>query len=76
MSLLRQAAIVVLVFATLTAFATDIAILRNGFEIRHERREQRNNVTRMYFRAEPESSYVDVDTRELSSSRTLICRPQ
>jgi len=65
MRLLRQAAIVVFLFATLTAFATDIAILRNGFEIRHERREQRGNITRMYFRAEPESSYVDVANLEI-----------
>jgi len=71
MRLLRQAAIVVFLFATLTAFATDIAILRNGFEIRHERREQRDNVTRMYFRAEPESSYVDVDTREIAELQNV-----
>lgn len=65
MRFLRHAAILALLFAALTAFATDVAILRNGFEIRHEWREQRDNVTRLYFRAGTESSYVDIATGEI-----------
>jgi hypothetical protein len=65
MRFLRQATIIVFLFTTLRAFATDVAILRNGFEIRHDWREQRDNVTRLYFRAGTESSYVDVATGEI-----------
>jgi Transglycosylase SLT domain len=65
MRFLRQAAISVFLFGAATAFATDVAILRNGFEIRHDRRDQRGGVTRMYFHAEPDSSYVDVATEEI-----------
>ncbi len=65
MRFLRQATIFVFLFTTLRAVATDVAILRNGFEIRHEWREQRDKVTRLYFRAGAESSYVDVATGEI-----------
>ena len=34
-------------FAT-PAFATDLAILHNGFSVRHERREDLGAVTRLY----------------------------
>jgi len=65
MRLLRQATISVFLIGAATAFATDVVILRNGFEIRHDRREQREGVTRIYFHAEPDSSYVDVVTEEI-----------
>ncbi len=42
-----------------------MAILRNGFAIRHERREVRGNVTRLYLTAAPDN-YVDVPTPELA----------
>lgn len=61
----RQLAFLVLVLAAATALAADVATLRNGFEIRHERREQIGAVTRLYFQAEPGSSYVDVATEEI-----------
>ena len=38
---------VILMLAT-TSFAADLAVLRNGFSIPHERREQIGNVTRLY----------------------------
>ena len=44
--------------------ATDLAVLRNGFSIRHERRETIGAVTRLYVTAD-RSSYVDVPTLEI-----------
>jgi len=45
-------------------FAADLAILRNGFSIRHERREVRGSVTRLYLSAD-KSGYVDVPNSEI-----------
>jgi soluble lytic murein transglycosylase-like protein len=46
--------------------AADLAVLRNGFEIRHERREQVGGNTRLYLdRSGP--SYVDIPTEQIAS---------
>src|SRR5712692_10782237 len=45
-------------------FASDLAILHNGFSIRHERREVMGSVTRLYLTADG-SGYVDVHTDEI-----------
>ncbi len=50
--------------ASLPCFATDVAVMRNGFSIRHERREVIGAVTRMYTSAD-RSSYIDVPTSEI-----------
>ena len=52
-----------LLFA-LPVFATDLAILRNGFTVRHERRENLGTVTRLYMGA-GNSSYVDIETAQI-----------
>src|SRR5438105_6492302 len=44
-----------------TAWASDLAILRNGFSIRYERREVIDSMTRLYTAGDA-SSYVDVPT--------------
>jgi hypothetical protein len=49
---------------SLPCFAAEIAVLRNGFTVRHERREVVGAVTRMYVSADG-SSYVDVPTAEI-----------
>src|SRR5713226_318715 len=46
------------------AFATDLAILHNGFSVRHERRESLGAVTRLYLSAD-NSSYVDIATDQI-----------
>ena len=48
----------------LPAFATDLAILHNGFSVRHERRENLGAVTRLYLSAD-NSSYVDIATDQI-----------
>jgi len=47
-----------------TAFSADMAVLQNGFSIRHERREVVGSVTRLYLGAD-RSSYVDIPTAEI-----------
>lgn len=52
-------------FGTLgTAHAADLAILRNGNSIRHERREIVGSVTRLYF-ADSASGYLEIPTDQI-----------
>jgi soluble lytic murein transglycosylase-like protein len=50
--------------ASLSVSAAETAILRNGFAIRHERREARKEVTRLYLAGEPDN-YIDVPTADI-----------
>jgi hypothetical protein len=50
--------------AALPCFAAEVAVLRNGFSIKHERREILGNLTRLYVTADG-SSFVDVPTAEI-----------
>jgi transglycosylase-like protein with SLT domain len=62
---LRKIAIgLLLTLAALPLSATELAVLRNGFSIRHERREVIGAVTRLYVDMKG-SSYVDVPTVEI-----------
>jgi len=56
--------VVVFLLASLPAAAGDVAILRNGFSIRHERRAVFGMTTRLYLGNE-NTSYVDVPTAEI-----------
>jgi soluble lytic murein transglycosylase-like protein len=60
----RLALLVMLAMAALPSFAGEVAVLRNGFSIRHERREIVGDVTRLYVNADG-SSFVDVPTAEI-----------
>ncbi len=53
-----------LFLASLSASAADMAILRNGFAIRHERREARETATRLYLGETPDN-YIDVPTADI-----------
>lgn len=59
-------AILVAMFAAaaLPCFAGEVAVLKNGFSIRHERREVVGDITRLYVNADG-SSFVDVPTAEI-----------
>jgi hypothetical protein len=61
---LRLAVLVTLAMTTLPCFAGEVAVLRNGFSIRHERREVVGDTTRLYVSADG-SSFVDVPTAEI-----------
>lgn len=58
---------VALIFSavTLGASATEVAILRNGFTIRHERRALVGNTTRLFLSTTDETSFIDVPTAEI-----------
>ena len=60
----RLAIIAVLAVAGLPCFAGEVAVLKNGFSIRHERREIVGDVTRLYVSADG-ASFVDVPTAEI-----------
>jgi len=47
------------------SLATDLAVLSNGFSIRHERREVRGEITRLYVDAKGDS-YVDIPTDQIA----------
>ena len=48
----------------LPCFAGEVAVLKNGFSIKHERREVVGDITRLYVNANG-SSFVDVPTAEI-----------
>lgn len=52
--------------APLMVSAADIAVLRNGFEIRHERRDIVGDKTRLYLNADRRGGYVDVSSAEIT----------
>ena len=60
--------------ASLFAAGADIAVLRNGFSIRHERREIAGSVTRLYLGADT-NGYVDVPTADIESFEQDISAP-
>ena len=56
--------ILALSLGVLPCFAGEVAVLKNGFSIKHERREVVGDVTRLYVNADG-SSFVDVPTAEI-----------
>ena len=54
-----------LTFGIFPVYAADLAILNNGFSIRHQHREVIGASTRLYLGAD-KSSYVDVPTNEIA----------
>jgi soluble lytic murein transglycosylase-like protein len=54
--------------------ATDAAVLRNGFSIRHQRRQVIGTVTRLYMNGD-EASFVDVPTAEIDHFETAPDEP-
>lgn len=56
-----------ILLTALSASAADIAVLRNGFEVRHARREQLGGVSRLYLDDSASAGYVDVPTEEIAT---------
>lgn len=57
-------ALLIAALLALPCFAGEVAVLKNGFSIRHERREVVGDITRLYVNAD-KSSFVDVPTAEI-----------
>ncbi len=60
--------------SALPCLAADTAILRNGFSIRHERRQIIGSVTRLYIDGD-QSSFVDIPTAEIDHFESLPDSP-
>src|SRR5258708_5474780 len=58
-----------------SATAADLALLRNGFTIRHERRQVVGENTRLFL-ASGDSSYVDVPTAEIEGFEKDLSLPR
>lgn len=76
---LRQifsAAAVIALFAigVVPCLAGDVAMLKNGFSIKHERREVVGDITRLYVNADG-SSFVDVPTSEIDHFEAAPAEP-
>jgi len=56
-----------MVALSVSAFAAEVAVLRNGFNIRHQRREVMGTTTRLYFESGSQSGWMDVPTAEIAS---------
>lgn len=56
--------------------AADLANLRNGFSIRHERHEVVGEFTRLYTSAEADDGYIDVPTAQIESYEPAPPEPQ
>jgi hypothetical protein len=65
----RVAVVVMLAMASLPCLGGEVAVLRNGFSIRHERREVIGGATRLYTSTDG-SSFVDVPTAEIDHFET------
>jgi soluble lytic murein transglycosylase-like protein len=70
----RSGVMVALIAAALPCFAGEVAVLKNGFSIRHERHETVGEVTRLYTSADG-SSFVDVPTAQLDHFEAALDVP-
>jgi hypothetical protein len=59
-----------LALTALSSSAADSAILRNGFSIRHQRREIIGSITRLYIDGD-QSSFVDIPTAEIDHFESI-----
>lgn len=53
-----------LLTVSVSAYCSDLAVLHNGFSIRHQRREVQGTVTRLYL-GNDTSSYVDIPSEQI-----------
>jgi soluble lytic murein transglycosylase-like protein len=67
-------AAMLLVLGSFPASAAEMALLRNGFSIRHERHEPREAVTRLYF-SESSENYVDIPTADILGYEAIETPP-
>src|SRR5581483_8703736 len=67
--------LLVLFICALPAIASELALLRNGFSVRHEHRELRDGTTRLYLGPGNES-FVDVPTGEIVGFEPAPFEPQ
>ena len=64
----------VLVFSVYSSFASELAILRNGFSIRHERRRVIGPTTRLFLGVD-DSNFMDVPTADITGYEKDLSLP-
>src|SRR5437879_4878668 len=74
MTQLAKQFVIVLALST-TSFATDIAILRNGFSIRHERHEEIGTITRLFLSTDG-ANFADVPTLQIDHFEKDLFAPK
>ena len=75
MSFAKQlGAVLIILLAATSASASQVAILRNGFTIRHESRDFIGSMTRLYTSAD-KSSYVDIPTDQIARFEVDLTPP-
>ena len=67
-------AIIFIALSTLPCFSGEVAVLKNGFSIKHQRREVVGDLTRLYVSSDG-SSFVDVPTAEIEHFETVTDDP-
>src|SRR5215469_18254519 len=65
---------IMLAVAALPCRAGEVAVLRNGFSIKHERREIVGDLTRLYVTVDG-SSFIDVPTDEIEHFEAAPAEP-
>lgn len=70
----KFARVVLLLLGVMSASASQVAVLRNGFTIRHESRENLGAITRLYT-AVDKSSYVDIPTDQIERFEKDLAPP-
>src|SRR5579859_6023036 len=63
MRFLKSITVAAVLLAQLPALGAELAVLRNGFSIRFERKEQTGNITRLY----TGTGYVDIASDQIAS---------
>ena len=66
--------VTVILALTGSVFAADLAVLRNGFTIRHDHRQVIGSTTRLFFFTD-DSSFTDVPTAEIGSFEKDLSAP-
>jgi soluble lytic murein transglycosylase-like protein len=74
MSFAKQVAAVLTIFLAISASASQVAVLRNGFTIRHESRDFIGTMTRLYTSAD-KRSYVDIPTEQIERFEVDLTLP-
>ena len=62
--------LILIAACALSCVASEVAVLKNGFSIKHERKEVLGSVTRLYVSADG-TSFVDVPTAEIEHFETV-----
>src|SRR3954470_79795 len=63
----RSIFVLAVAFLASYGFASEYAVMRNGFALKHERREVVGEITRLYMSASNPSSFVDVPSADIVS---------